>query len=100
MSESASARLASPITVRPEQITDNALGYNPRVRSWNYLEPWMAGEWHLRDIIDYQEIAIESCLYQAAMRRPDMLRYFYEIGRRAVARPAPAGFIIPSVQHD
>ena len=49
-----------------------ALGYNARERSWNYLEPWLGGTWRLRDIIDYQLIALESCLYHAAItaRRP------------------------------
>ena len=42
----------------------------------------MGGTWHLRDIIDYQSIAWESLLYQAAMRRTDMLRYFYEINQQ------------------
>jgi len=32
----------------------------------------MEGTWHLRDIIDYQEIAWESLLYQAATKRHDM----------------------------
>ena len=45
LSESASARLASPITVKPDQIQNNALGYNPRESSWNYLEPWKGGTW-------------------------------------------------------
>jgi hypothetical protein len=100
LSESASANLATPITVKPEQIQSNALGYNPRERSWNYLQPWMGGEWRLRDIIDYQLIAWESCLYQAAVHRADMLRSFYEVGRRAVARTTPEAFIIPLGQFD
>ncbi len=100
LSESASANLASPITVTPEQIQANALGYDPRERSWNYLEPWKGGTWHLRDIIDYQLIALESCLYQAAVRREDLLRSFYEVGRRAVARTAPYAFVIPVEQFD
>ena len=68
----------------PEEINQTALGYNPRERSWNYLEPWLGGEWRLRDIVDYQLIAMESCLYQAAVRREDLLRSFYRIGKRAV----------------
>ena len=72
LSESASARLATPITVSREDISPSALGYDPGQRSWNYLEPWLGGEWHLRDIVDYQLIAMESCLYQAAVRREDL----------------------------
>ncbi len=100
LSESASARLASPITVKPDQINEFALGYNPRERSWNYLEPWLGGEWRLRDIIDDQLIAMESLLYQAAVRREDMLRSFYRIGQRAVARTAPYAFVVPATQSD
>ncbi len=100
LSESASAKLASPVKITADEIQANALGYNPRERSWNYLQPWMGGEWHLRDIIDYQLIAWESCLYQAAVHREDMLRSFYEIGRRAVARATPYAFVIPMEQAD
>jgi hypothetical protein len=100
LSESASANLATPIEVRPEQIQNRALGYNPQERSWNYLEPWMGGTWRLRDIIDYQLIALESCLYQAAIRREDMLRAFYDVGRRAIARQSPNSFVIPAEQFD
>lgn len=100
LSESASASIASPMLVTPDQISSNALGYNPRESSWNYLEPWMGGKWTLRDIIDYQLLALESCLYQAAIRREDLVRNFYEIGRRAVARTSPYAFVIPNTQFD
>jgi hypothetical protein len=100
LSESASARLATPVTVTPDQILREAQGYDPRERSWNHLEPWTGGTWRVRDIIDYQLIAFESCLYQAAMRREDMLRAFWNIGRKAVARREPAGFVVPFQQHD
>lgn len=100
LSESASVRLATPITVKPDDISISAQGYNPRERSWNYLEPWMGGEWHLRDIVDYQLIALESCLYQAAVRRTDFLRSFYRIGQRALARTSPNSFVVPVAQMD
>jgi len=100
LTESASVKLATPITIKPEDISDNALGYNPRERSWNYLTPWMSGEWHLRDIIDYQSIAWESLLYQAATRRSDMLRYFYEINKHNVERATPYAFVVPAAQRD
>jgi len=100
LTESASARLATPMTIRPDQLDHNALGYDAQRRSWNHLEPWEGGEWHLRDIIDYQLIAFESCLYQAAIHREDLLRNFCRVGRRAVARTEPAAFLIPSKQRD
>lgn len=100
LSESASAKLATPITITSDQIQDRAPGYNPRERSWNYLNPWMGGTWHLRDIIDYQEVAWESLLYQSAVRRSDMLHYFYEINRHNVERSTPEAFVIPASQND
>jgi Zinc carboxypeptidase len=100
LSEAASASLASPLTVRPDQIQTTGLGYNPRERSWNYLEPWEGGTWRIGDIVDYQLIAFESLLYQAAVRRADLLRNFYDVGRRAVARTSPYAFVISREQMD
>jgi Zinc carboxypeptidase len=100
LSEAASASLASPLTVRPDQIQAAGLGYNPRERSWNYLEPWEGGTWKIGDIVDYQLIAFESLLYQAAIRRADLLHNFYEVNARAVARTSPYAFVIPREQAD
>ncbi len=100
LTESASARLATPIDVPFASLDSREPGYNPKERSWNFLEPWPGGHWTLRDIIDYQEAAFESCLYQAAIHRPDMLRNFYRISRRATLRTEPAAFIIPADQRD
>ncbi|MDQ6665450.1 MAG: M14 family metallopeptidase, partial [Acidobacteriota bacterium] len=100
LTESASARLASPITIRPDQLEKNALGYDAQERSWNFLEPWEGGIWRLRDIVDYQLTAFESCLYNAAIHREDMLRNFYRVGQRAIARTTPYAFVIPAKQRD
>jgi hypothetical protein len=100
LTESASARIATPTTMTADQIGTSALGYNPRERSWNYLEPWLGGEWHLRDIIDYQLIAWDSCLYNAALHRTELLRNFYRVGQRQIARTDPAAFVITSDQRD
>lgn len=100
LTESASARIASPVTLTADQITTNALGYNPRERSWNYLEPWMGGTWRLRDIIDYQLLAFESVLYNAALHREELLRNFYRVGERQIARTEPWGFVISADQRD
>ena len=100
LTESASARLASPVDIRREQLSENALGYNAQQRSWNHIEPWPGGRWRLRDIIDYQLIAMESCLYQAAVRREDLLRNFFKVGQRQVDRKTPYAFFIPARQAD
>ena len=100
LTESASVRIASPITLTPDQIANTALGYNPRERSWNYLEPWTGGTWHLRDIIDYQMIAWDSLLYNAALHREDLLRNFYRVQQRQLERTKPWGFVISANQRD
>ncbi len=100
LTESASALLATPITVKPDEIDETALGYNPREKSWNYIQPWLGGAWRLRDIVDYQELAFESLLYNAAVHREEMLRNFYQIGQHQIERAAPWGIVVPANQRD
>src|SRR5581483_6179869 len=100
LTESASARLASPIQVDFEQLDRTALGYNAQQRSWNFLEPWTGGIWRLADIVAYQRIAMESCLYQSAIHRSDLLRNFYRVAQRQIARSHPRAFIVPAEQTD
>ena len=100
LTEAASVNIASPINLRPDQIANNALGYNPRERSWNYLEPWMGGPWRLRDILDYEMIAWDSLLYNAALHRQELLRNFYRVNQRQIDRASPWGFVISAKQRD
>ncbi len=100
LSESASVRLASPIQVQPAKLDKKGRNYNATARSWNFLEPWGGGAWHLRDIVENQLITFESVLYSAALRRTDLLRNFYAIGRRVIERGRDRAFVIPLAQHD
>src|SRR5262249_33391693 len=100
LTESASAKLASPLHVRFEDLDTASLGYNAQRSSWNYPDPWKGGEWHLRDIVDYQLIAFEACLAPVAQNRQMLLRIFYQIGRKAVKRSAPYAYLIPPQQKD
>jgi hypothetical protein len=100
LTESASARLATPVTIHREDLRENMLGYNAQERSWNHIEPWPGGRWGLRDIVDYQLIAMESCLFQAATRREDLLRNFFKVAQRQIARKTPYAFYIPAKQAD
>ena len=100
LSESASARLASPVTIPPDKLVRAGRGYDARSSSWNFLEPWEGGEWRLRDIVDNQLITFESVLYSAALRRTDLLQNFYEIGARVVERGGDSVYVVPARQHD
>ncbi|MBI2685173.1 MAG: peptidase M14 [Acidobacteria bacterium] len=100
LSESASARIASPINIRPGDLRGEAIGYSPSKSSWNHLEVWPGGTWRLRDIVDYQIVAFDSLLYQAAIRRTDLLWSFYRINDRSAKRMEPYAFIVPAQQAD
>ncbi len=100
LSESASARYATPVEVDARKLNGDARNYNAAVRSWNHLEPWGGGTWRLRDIVEDQLIAFESVLYSAAVRRTDLLRNFYRIGQRVVERGRGKAFVVPRRQHD
>jgi hypothetical protein len=100
LSEAASARYATPIETQFSSLTTNGRGYNAQARSWNFPEPWPGGKWTMRDIIDYQLITFETCLYQAALQRRDLLRNFRRISQRVIARNRNRSFILPRDQHD
>ncbi len=100
LTESASAKLATPITLKLEDLDTHPLGYNAQQRSWNYLDPWPGGTWHLRDIIDYQLTAFESILWNAAIHREDMARAYYKVAQHQVARTTPYAFVVPAEQRD
>ncbi len=100
LSETASAKLATPITVKFESLrTDIAGGLNAKVESPNFGPVWKGGEWKLRNITDYMTAAAFSLLNHAADNRERWLSRFYEIGKEAV-RPRKKdellAFILPT----
>ena len=97
LSETASAKLATPLEVKPEEL-EARRGFDPRVASWNYPVTWRGGTWRLADIVDYMESAAFSLLGHAARNRESWLRNFVAIGERAVAGwPRwPAAWVIPA----
>jgi hypothetical protein len=100
LSETASVRYATPVTTPFSSLETEGRGYNAQESSWNFLEPWPGGRWTLRDIVDYQLITFESCLYHAAIQRADLLRNFYRINERVTKRKSPWAYLIPKAQHD
>jgi hypothetical protein len=97
LSETASARIASPITVRFEDLSSRE-GYDPKKESANFGPLWQGGEWHLRDITNTMTTCAFFLLKHAAENREEWLRKFYAIGKEAV-RPRKNGetraFVIP-----
>lgn len=95
LSETASARLATPVEVPFNQL-GGGLNYNAKTSSWNFPKVWTGGRWTIRDIVDYQTSAAFALLNHAARNRELYLRNFYEISKRAVeAKDQPFAFILP-----
>ncbi len=100
LTESASVRIATPVTLKPDQLSTTSQGYSARERTWNHIEPWQGGAWTLRNIVDDQLVAIESLLTVAANRRQPFLRNFRTMLDRAASRTTPSAFVIPATQDD
>ncbi len=89
LSETASAKLATPLTVKYEELR-NGLGYDVRKASPNFSPVWRGGEWRLRDITHYMTSAAFALLKHASANRERWLARFYEVGKEAV-RPRKPG---------
>jgi hypothetical protein len=83
LSETASARVASPTNIPFEKLTPQ-VGVNPKVRSWNYPLVWQGGEWKLANIVDYMQSGAFALMRNAARYRERWLRDFYRVGKDAV----------------
>jgi hypothetical protein len=83
LSETASARLATPINVKLEDLR-SGLGYDVRKESANFSPVWLGGEWKLRNITDYMTTAAFSLLKHASDNREKWLARFYAVGKEAV----------------
>ena len=83
LSETASARLATPVTIKFENLR-GSLGYDAKRESANFSPVWKGGEWHLRDITNYMTTTAFSLLKHSADNREKWLSRFYAIGKEAV----------------
>jgi hypothetical protein len=83
LSETASCRIATPITVNFEQLRSGE-GYDPRREAANFGPVWRGGEWRLRDITNHMTTAAFFLMKHAAQNREHWLQRFYEIGKEAV----------------
>jgi hypothetical protein len=89
LQETASCRLATPITVRFDQLRPGE-GYDPRKEAANFGPVWQGGEWHIGDITKTMTTVAFLLLKHAAQNREHWLQRFYEIEKEAV-RPRREG---------
>jgi len=101
LSETASARLASPFTVDPSEL-GGGRGFDAAARSWNFPWPWEGGEWGLPDIVDYMDSGVMALLTHAAKNRRYWLENYYRINERSVAgmEDWAGAWVIPAGQEN
>ncbi|MEO8336123.1 MAG: M14 metallopeptidase family protein [bacterium] len=104
LTESASARLASPMTITKEQLVGNTRNLQKYEEQTNFPNPWPGGVWHLRDVVDRQKISAWAALDLAARNKEMVLRNAYLKALHQTERgeaSKPTAFIVPfSEQHD
>ena len=84
LSETASARMATPVAV-PFETLSGSRDFDPRVRSARHQNPWPGGTWRLDDILDYMESGALSLLRAVADDREGWIRNAVAVAERAVA---------------
>jgi hypothetical protein len=103
LTEAASVKLAWPLEVAAGDLVGSPRGlpeYRPQV---NFPNPWPGGSWRLRDIVDYELIAVGGLLDAVARYRAQVVENGYAMARRAVERGRagePFAFVFSPEQHD
>jgi hypothetical protein len=103
LTEMASAKLASPIFLEPNELQASAKGLPEYKAQVNFPDPWPGGWWRLQDIIDYEMIAVGALLETAAKNRESFLTNFYRFGLKNIEQgntQPPFGYVIPLEQWD
>src|SRR5712671_4549198 len=91
LTEAASTRLGSPITLSFDSVRQPTRGVN-------YPEPWPGGAWHLGDIVRYELITSQSLVRLAARDRVAVIDRFVGLGRREVEAGLagnPFAYVLP-----
>lgn len=104
LTESASARLATPLFIDPSQLSGGARNLrNPRHEQMNFPNPWPGGWWRLRDIVDRQKVGAWALLDCVARNAETIVWDTYLKATRQTERGAtgkPAAYAISARQHD
>ncbi len=110
LTESASAKLATPLYIHPEQLHGAEYGnlvgtymmphYKPQT---NFPHPWPGGYWTLRSIVEQQKISSWALLDMAARNKETVLKNAYLKAKRQTKRGKKdeiTAFVVPTCQHD
>jgi hypothetical protein len=103
LTESASARLATPLYIQPDQLHGGARQFPEYEEQTTIPSLWPGGWWRLRDVVEQQKIAAWATLDIAARSRETVLWNAYLKGKRQTERGAegtPKAYVVPAMQHD
>lgn len=106
LTETASARLASPDTVELEELERGARpgrGLREYGFQMAFVDPWMGGEWTLGDIVDYQMVAALSFLEQGARFHEHYVLGRWQMASETIAKgeaEGPGAYVLPIDQTD
>jgi len=103
LTESASALLATPLFVHPDQLEGERRGLPAYEAQTSFPNPWKGGWWRVRDIVVQQKIASIAALDMAARNRKTVLTNTHLKAQRQTERGetgSTRAFIIPAEQHD
>lgn len=104
LTESASAKLATPLYIHASQLTGVGDKTMPEYsQQTNFPNPWQGGWWRLRDIVEQQKIAAWALLDAAAKNREMVLWNSYLKAKRQTERGEKGhirAYVISPKQHD
>ncbi len=102
LTEGASARLATPIYIHPDQL-GGSRQFPEYAEQTTFPSPWPGGWWHVRDIVDMQKVATYAPLEIAAKNRKTVLTNAYNKSSRQIQRGLDGevkAYVLPAEQHD
>ena len=103
LTESASARLATPMFMHPDQLRGGPRNLPEYEAQTTMPSLWPGGWWRVRDIVEQQKIAAWATVDLAARNRETVLWNMYLKGTRQSERGAQAdvkAYAIAADQHD
>lgn len=103
LTESASAKLATPLYIHPEQLEGGIRNLPSYDEETVFPDPWKGGWWRLRDVVDRQKISAWAVLDLAARDKETVLWDAYLKGKRQTERGAAGkvkAYVIPAAQQD
>ncbi|MEQ1692671.1 MAG: M14 family metallopeptidase [Gemmatimonas sp.] len=103
LTESASASLASPVTIPKEVLSGGTRGLPKYEEQTTFPNPWPGGVWRLRDIVDRQKVSAWATLDLAARNKETVLENAYLKAKRQSERGAAGAvkaYVVAINQHD